>query len=120
MKMKVSELTGKALDWAVDQIDGHYARYKLSREPGETILTYAKWASHSFWRPSSDWKHGGPIIERNKVSVSVQIHDSWSAHAPYSLEHWKYGFGPTPLIAAMRCYVQVKFGEEIDIPEELL
>jgi hypothetical protein len=28
--------------------------------------------------------------------------------------------GDTPLIAAMRCYVASKLGEEIDIPEELL
>jgi hypothetical protein len=27
--------------------------------------------------------------------------------------------GPTPLIAAMRCYVASKLGDEIDIPEEL-
>ncbi len=27
--------------------------------------------------------------------------------------------GPTPLIAAMRCYVASKLGDEIEIPEEL-
>jgi hypothetical protein len=27
--------------------------------------------------------------------------------------------GPTPLIAAMRCYVASKLGEEIDVPNEL-
>jgi len=27
--------------------------------------------------------------------------------------------GPTPLIAAMRCYVASKLGEEVDVPEEL-
>jgi hypothetical protein len=27
--------------------------------------------------------------------------------------------GPTPLIAAMRCYVASKLGDYIDIPEEL-
>ena len=29
-------------------------------------------------------------------------------------------YGPTMLIAAMRCYVASKLGEEIDVPEELL
>jgi hypothetical protein len=28
--------------------------------------------------------------------------------------------GPTPLIAAMRCYVASKFGDEVETPEELL
>jgi hypothetical protein len=27
--------------------------------------------------------------------------------------------GPTPLIAAMRCYVASKMGDEIELPEEL-
>ena len=28
--------------------------------------------------------------------------------------------GPTPLIAAMRCYVASKLGDEVDVPEEFL
>jgi hypothetical protein len=28
-------------------------------------------------------------------------------------------YGPTPLIAAMRCYVASKLGDEIDLPKEL-
>jgi hypothetical protein len=27
--------------------------------------------------------------------------------------------GPTPLIAAMRCYVASKLGDEVELPEEL-
>lgn len=42
--------------------------------------------------------------------------------------HWAYGevftrryySGPTPLIAAMRCYVASNLGEEVEIPEEVL
>jgi hypothetical protein len=30
-----------------------------------------------------------------------------------------YVVGPTPLIAAMRCYVASKMGDEIELPEEL-
>ena len=28
--------------------------------------------------------------------------------------------GPTPLIAAMRCYVASKLGDEVNVPEDLL
>jgi hypothetical protein len=28
-------------------------------------------------------------------------------------------YGPTPLIAAMRCYVASKMGDDIELPEEL-
>jgi hypothetical protein len=27
--------------------------------------------------------------------------------------------GPTPLIAAMRCYVASKLGDEVEVPKEL-
>jgi hypothetical protein len=30
------------------------------------------------------------------------------------------GYGHTPLIAAMRCYVASKLGDEVEIPQELL
>ena len=29
-------------------------------------------------------------------------------------------YGPTPLIAAMRCYCCAKLGDEVDIPDELV
>lgn len=37
-------------------------------------------------------------------------------------EDWPrhYFVGPTPLIAAMRCYVASKLGDEVEVPEELL
>ena len=33
---------------------------------------------------------------------------------------WTCERGPTKLIAAMRCYVASKLGDEVDVPEELL
>ena len=44
----------------------------------------------------------------------------------WQADTWAFKFvdpmatGPTPLIAAMRCYVRAKLGDEINIPEELL
>jgi len=40
------------------------------------------------------------------------------ANAEFSEE--AYQEGDTPLIAAMRCYVASKLGDEVDVPEELL
>ena len=36
-----------------------------------------------------------------------------------SLEMLYYAAGPTPLIAAMRCYVVSKLGEEVEVPDAL-
>jgi hypothetical protein len=103
--MKTSELTGAALDWAVAKCE-------------EGI--WDKPIAHGFiYRPSSAWSQGGPIIEREGITVSDgspvtglewMACDRGSTH----IQH-----GPTYLIAAMRCYVASKLGDEVNVPEEL-
>jgi len=110
MNMKTSELTGAALDWAVAKCEGITI-------PTDAIIRQVEGAIRSY-SPSTDWAQGGPIIERENISV---IHDECAE------EHWVaqtindiYGDGPTPLIAAMRCYVASKLGDEVDVPDELI
>ena len=104
MKTKTSELTGAALDWAV------------------ATAQYGYGADGATNRYSTDWAHGGPIIaregidtihERNCDGEVVQI---WAVQDAEQVP--KY-FGCTPLIAAMRCFVASKLGDEVEIPNEL-
>ena len=44
--------------------------------------------------------------------------DNWGSN--YSIGEDDCSHGTTPLIAAMRCYVKSKLGNEVEIPEELL
>jgi hypothetical protein len=104
--MKTNELTGAALDWAVAKCEDVYC-------------------FDGSYTPSTNWAQGGPIIEREKMDIAC-----WDAHSM----PWKASidggtdagvalyveYGPTPLIAAMRCYVASKMGDDINIPEELL
>jgi hypothetical protein len=130
MKIKTSALTGINLDWAVAKCEGR-----------EQALEKNKMGSLSFdagihpymadldkpWRfqgysPSTDWKQGGPIIERNRIYVTPNSsNEGWRSYVLIGRGGiaWSY-FGPTFLIAAMRCYVGSKLGDEIDIPEELV
>jgi hypothetical protein len=98
MLMKTSELQGAALDWAVTKCEG----FDTDIEDGSI------WG---LWGWATDWAQGGPIIEREGLTL-----DQWDDYP-----RWRSGnsYGPTPLIAAMRCYVASKLGYEIDIPEEL-
>ena len=59
----------------------------------------------------------------------MRMDDGWVAtHLLCKRAHDMYGYdvqeikysGPTPLIAAMRCYVASKLGDEVDVPEELV
>lgn len=68
-----------------------------------------------FFSPRLEWAQGGPIIDREEIQI-VRVGDVWEAWVDTD---GVFCQGPTPLIAAMRCYVASKLGEEIEIPEEL-
>ena len=72
---------------------------------------------------STDWAQGGPIIEREWLDVTPWPNESEESKRWDCVQHDcnppYQQFGPTPLIAAMRCYVASKLGEEVDVPEEL-
>ena len=113
MKIKTSELQGPALDWAVAECEELGIR-RLSG--GEFLL-----ADGDFWFPSTDWAQGGPIIEREKISVMFSFDLGVWVSAIGELWVPEEGgvHGPTPLIAAMRCYVASKLGDEVEVPHGL-
>lgn len=95
MRIKTSELIGDSLDRVVLQLEGENP-------------------SNGFY--STDWADGGPIIEREGINLSSVAGITWCADGPV-----RVGFyGPTPLIAAMRCYVASKLGNEVEVPEDVL
>jgi hypothetical protein len=111
--MKTNELIGVILDRAVAECE----EVTLSEhEDGP-----CSWLEHEvtgFWvvySPSTDWGQGGPLIEREKMQIYASA-SQWTASDFFGKTQT---FGPTPLIAAMRCYVASKLGDEIEIPKEL-
>ena len=142
MKIKTVDLVGAALDWAVACIE--YPDDADLRDPDSGVM-----GDHESY--STDWAHGGPVIDRAKVTI-IRADDDyevdaqgfttnkripqwfaecsrWTGHSlstSYEGEHMDPTFmigeadgyyGPTPLIAAMRCYVASKLGAEVDVPE---
>lgn len=115
--MKTSELTGAALDWAVAKCEGR--RLECDYQYTEETKFDGWWQlGPNHWQPlckySTDWAQGGPIIERQKIELKP-TYAGWVAF----LGRTTFANGPTPLIAAMRCYVASKLGDNVDIPEEL-
>ena len=118
--MKTSELTGAALDWAVakcegielesgygvQETSGYYDRLLVDgrMSKGQSMLVR--------YTPSTDWAQAGELIEKEMVSLEWTGED-WMAYIWHDREY----FGPTPLVAAMRCYVDHVIGDEVDIPE---
>lgn len=142
MKIKTTELIGPALDWAVMQC----------KHPRNSVSFFleqrARHPIHRLFYYSTDWSVGGPIIEREGITI-VRCDDDfgvdekgycnnvripvWAAttgqHSFFtgydepepSLCQYESDvvFGPTPLVAAMRCYVLSNLDDKIEIPEEI-
>ena len=131
--MNVSELEGVALDWAVAKCEPDSTlEIYFDNETGEP-LCHDDWSDNQEFRPSTNWAQGGPIIEREMLDLrkvysngrpSTNPYDCWKAEIVFRDEKLVAGdffaYGPTPLIAAMRCLIASKLGDEVEVPKELI
>jgi hypothetical protein len=119
MKIKTSELIGTALDWAVAKCEA--VKLHPMAQNGVMEIHFSQPNGGDSFSPSTDWAQGGPIIEREEISISREFTSAWAAwaSAPIRDEAEAFGYGPTPLIAAMHCYVQSKLGDEVEVPDEV-
>ena len=116
MKIKVSEATPTQLNWMVAKCEGATDEWHTDKPFFWDGVPCVREAGHDVgYTPSTDWSQGGPLIERENICLWSEGYD-WEAKIHIgSLAEWdKY-----PLIAAMRCYVASKMGDEVEIPEEL-
>lgn len=121
IKIKTQDLIGAQLDWAVAKCEG-YIDDCNSWLHEATVKDVAESGSY---HPSTDWSIGGPIIEREEIGTRRNAPCSrgreWEASPSITAKGagGRWGYGPTPLIAAMRCYCCSELGDVIDIPDEL-
>lgn len=122
MKIKTSEATPLQLNWLVatcegiDNFDCMGVAYVA--DPDQPHF-------NKVFRPSTDWSHGGKIIEREGIELRVHVtHNnvitSWAAEKDWPMNVTAGATGPTPLIAVMRCFISSKLGDIVDVPDELL
>ena len=125
MKIKTKDLTGAALDWMVAKADENlYPKGDVRLLDGKVFTiepgNYEQSDRWQLYDPSTNWAQGGPIIERERISIR-----QWTnvplvhAYMPQDNAPW-LSDGTSPLIAAMRCYCSFKLGDEVDVPEELM
>lgn len=105
---QTEELTDQLLDLYVAEAEGGtYLRTEENivyrkTESGRTFL----------YRPSVDWRSGGPIIERCGISLH-KTSEGWNADSTQGA----MAKGPTALIAAMRVRVIMAFGYVLELEE---
>ena len=128
MLIKVSEATPRQLDYMVAYIMGATEEWRSDAPFLWNGVPCVRDAGHDVrYSPSTSWWQGGPIIERegfNRIVKNLSHGYTVSKKLAVLTEdaevvRWVHGSGPTPLIAAMRCYVVAKWNHEVEIPEEL-
>jgi hypothetical protein len=119
MKVKVNEAKGQVLDFLVAQAAGmKIYRSKSGRWMTANYGEFNHRHGTPWFEPTTDWAQGGPFIERKKIELNL-FGSGWMAtltNGPAVSEE----VGPTPLVAAMRCYIASKLGDEVEVPEDLL
>ena len=138
--IKVSEAAGPVLDWLVAKCEGAFDLQRRECFHNRPWFFYMRdddepdIVRHTYlneYEPSTDWAHGGPIIEREGVELlcnltateaarfSCGANADWQAFYRNRRRTEQRSFATTPLLAAMRCYVASVMGDEVEVPEEL-
>lgn len=119
--MKTSELTGQTLNITVHNL----------LHPEEPIKEGCSAPPYAY-----DWSFGGPIIDSEKIATSYDSDwvydpatvdpddepdngDRWYAEMRESSHGFVSAYGPTLLVAAMRCFVASQLGDEVEVPDAL-
>ncbi|MDE9443786.1 DUF2591 domain-containing protein [Xenorhabdus bovienii] len=143
MKIKTSELTGRALDWAVAKVtdmdiyifgrpsDAEYGWIGNNNVTMESFVTSIVTidfcgkmriefnGESKSYSPSTNWSQCGELIDTYLIELNNHV------TSENEVEHWatcmdEYIYGSTALEAACRIVVHVKLGDEVDIPDELV
>lgn len=137
VEVKVADLVGPALDWAVAVCEGIPPsdlalrwggpfRY-LRDDDGKLNGRYMTGPDLLF---SRKWEAGGPIMYRERIGYIPSNGHRWDQGVAFmyrpsqhdlsiedAMEHRQ--IGPTQLVAAMRCFVASRKGDTVQVPAEL-
>ena len=123
--VETRELEGKALDWCVAisvrksvLITKNGCVWTSKNNVYKDVLDYP-------WNPSSNWGHGGPLIDKYGVSLTPICNNGgymaeWDMPTGFDDYDVFEVTGDTALIAVCRAVVQQNLGFEVEVPEELL
>lgn len=120
IEVKTDELIGSSLDWAVAKAEGW--------------PDCSNGVSNRVFRPSSDWGHGGPLIDKYLITIegpliSARTEDGmvnfWDASISDDRETLgsvccRADTNQSALVAACRAVVQLKLGDVVSVPAELV
>jgi Protein of unknown function (DUF2591) len=128
MKIKTNELVRRNLDWAVAKSVNAKGWEPFYPDPFEG---YGRGPVYTPLPYSSDWSCGGPLVDEEDIDLcrdrAVEADARFIArlsrakiHPTRNANWYAAQNGPTKLIAAMRCHVASRLGDEVDVPDGLM
>lgn len=124
IKVKVQDISGSALDWAVGTSEGY--RMDVGQRRGQWyavifIDAYKEKSIPRIYQPTKDWLEVGPMIV--KCNITLNAPDDESDGMSKEWEAWCGSLWATdprdPLVAICRAVVTATSGTFIEIPDEL-
>lgn len=125
MKIKTTELSGLALNWAVGKFVGDEVeiRRHSGGSPWIVVIFYSVFSGARVvtWEPTESQHQAGDIIDRYGIST-WRKHDGWWQACIYDVNDQPQHLSASSdrIRAAMLCFVRSKLGDEVDVPDELL
>jgi hypothetical protein len=126
--MRTAELSGAALTYAVTMLEMPHLVW------GKTIgihhasdqIVVPELPEPKCYSPFYNWTMFGPIIEREHICLGEDNEGKYASVAGLvdyakckQISRSARCWGRTFLVAAMRCYVSSRLGDDVDIPEVL-
>ncbi|CDG95849.1 conserved hypothetical protein [Xenorhabdus bovienii str. puntauvense] len=120
MKIKTSELTGRALDWAVCLAIGGAANKDNTEVQAPNRDYYLLSNGKGNFAPSTDWSQCGELIDEYGIQL-IWVSDATIEASSHLMNKLVVSeFGSNHLESACRLIVLGKLGDEVDIPDELV
>jgi hypothetical protein len=110
---------GVALDAAAAQCMGVKV-LRTGAGKDQKLLYVPKRSAYLIWTPSTNWKQGGPIVDRLVEAGAVLERDAGGWPSCRDSATGISCRGTTPLMAAVRCFVLREMGTSLDLPDALL
>jgi hypothetical protein len=114
VKAQTQDLTGAALDWAAAICVGGKVRTEFG-----VFLNRGR--GYEYFTPSTSPEQAERIIKSKRIAIKLS--DGYGGPAykwAASMPSGHMATGPTKSIAALRCLVASKLGDEVNVPDELL
>ncbi len=135
IEVRVSNLSGEALGWAVGKAEDLDVYLEPPGYNGVPWRVFARYQGQAIehakrYNPWEDWAVGGPLIDKHHVQTSFNgsgfsrspTGEYWCAYVckPSGQQELPSGGGPNVLTAACRAIAQAKLGDTVQVPKELM